>query len=342
MSFEALAAVTDVDPPSTGALVLLFLLADAADDQAICYPSQDTLSGKAKMSVRAVRDNLAALVRAGLIEVERRTRKDGTRTSNQIRLLFYMPRKVTAYVGKRAKKPAQPAAESAGGEIEAKALAAKDFESADQRQILPVDQRQNSTSLPAMVAGPTTFEPVREPIRSLRSLSARVGEIDWFELSLAVYPEAGRKVTDLPAARAAWAQAAAEAGGGERLHACVLAYAADPDLKRRDFGAPSFQRWLSGGRWRPYLGQGGESAMAVRPVFAGPPELRQAVAATWGEGFALAYLDPCAFEPANRWLVPRTSIARARLAAAAHLLAAHGVTLANQLQPAFTASEVRP
>lgn len=85
-----------------------------------------------------------------------------------------------------------------------------------------------------------------------------------FDEAFGAYPETGRSVSSLPAARAAW-DAACSHTQPERLLASVKAYAADPGLKKRDFGAPKFERWLSEERWRSFGEPKGANGSSLSP-----------------------------------------------------------------------------
>lgn len=148
--------------------------------------------------------------------------------------------------------------------------------------------------------------------------SARDAEREIFLRALAAYPETGAKVTDEGSAMAEWAAALREVGQGERLEAAVVAYAADPDLARRQFGAPSMQRWLRERRFRRWLPEGdGARALAVAASASASriggrfPEapIREAFVAATSEASAVSYLDPCGWEPEGRRLLPRTQYA---------------------------------
>ena len=65
---------------------VLLALADAADDNGICWPSIPTLANKTCLDDRSVQRILSNVKRDGLLDVERRYRKDGTPTSNRYRL----------------------------------------------------------------------------------------------------------------------------------------------------------------------------------------------------------------------------------------------------------------
>lgn len=156
MSFEALARIRDLTAPSSSALLLLYVLAEYADADGRCYPSQTTLAKRAQLSERAVRANLSLLRKARLIDQAQRRRKDGSRTSDQFTLTFYTP---------------EQAAESAACEVAAKPSRARQTVVVGKRQIQPLIKRLNSTPHAAVNAGLTSFEPVTENI----SLSARDG-----------------------------------------------------------------------------------------------------------------------------------------------------------------------
>lgn len=65
---------------------VLLALADAADDTGICWPSISTLANKTCLDDRSVQRILSNVKRDGLLDVERRYRKDGAPTSNRYRL----------------------------------------------------------------------------------------------------------------------------------------------------------------------------------------------------------------------------------------------------------------
>lgn len=67
---------------SPGAKLVLMALADHANDDGVCWPSQATIARKAEMTPRSVRSNMAKLVGAGFVRVEERRRVDGSIASN--------------------------------------------------------------------------------------------------------------------------------------------------------------------------------------------------------------------------------------------------------------------
>ena len=68
--------------------LVLMALADAADDQGICWPSVATVATKVGVSTRTVRRVMQGLVRCQLLTAEQRHRSDGSCSSNRYRLLM--------------------------------------------------------------------------------------------------------------------------------------------------------------------------------------------------------------------------------------------------------------
>jgi hypothetical protein len=68
--------------------LVLMALADAADDQGICWPSVSTPAKKSTVSTRTVRRSLRVLIDSGMLIAETRQRRDGSSTSNRYRLLI--------------------------------------------------------------------------------------------------------------------------------------------------------------------------------------------------------------------------------------------------------------
>jgi biotin operon repressor len=80
VSVLAIAWAFKVPLPAKEKLVLL-ALADAADDDGYCWPSQTVLAQKASMGERTVRRHVAYLRDAGLLEIEVRSSSHGRRTN---------------------------------------------------------------------------------------------------------------------------------------------------------------------------------------------------------------------------------------------------------------------
>lgn len=125
MSIQAVAWAIDQKTGSSAGKVVLICLANYADEDGKCWPSQATIAAETELSERSVREWLQKLEEAGFVSREPRRRDDGYRASDLIRLAFKI----------------QPA--KSAGKVNS------------HRQIAPF--------LPAPVAAPTTFEPPVEP-----------------------------------------------------------------------------------------------------------------------------------------------------------------------------------
>jgi len=66
--------------------LILMALADAADDQGICWPSVAAIAVKVGVSTRTVRRVMQTLIRRELLSAEQRYRGDGSCSSNRYRL----------------------------------------------------------------------------------------------------------------------------------------------------------------------------------------------------------------------------------------------------------------
>ena len=62
--------------------LILMALADAADDEGLCWPGIKTLAGKCSVSGRTVQRTIKTFVNQGILIVEERRRPDGRQTSN--------------------------------------------------------------------------------------------------------------------------------------------------------------------------------------------------------------------------------------------------------------------
>ncbi|PKY66264.1 hypothetical protein CYJ25_04610, partial [Schaalia turicensis] len=70
MSIQAMTWAWGLEALDTSQVMVLLALADAANDDGFaCWPSQETLARKSRMSVRSVKRHIATLRDAGLIDV---------------------------------------------------------------------------------------------------------------------------------------------------------------------------------------------------------------------------------------------------------------------------------
>lgn len=93
MSLSAMTWALDLDIKRPTAKLALVCLADHADEEGTCFPSQKALADRVGVTPRAIRDALAWLESEGIIRRQKRFRKDGSRTSDAYQLSLPDPRK---------------------------------------------------------------------------------------------------------------------------------------------------------------------------------------------------------------------------------------------------------
>ena len=114
MSIQAMTWVWGLEGLDTSQTMVLLALADAANDDGFaCWPSQETLARKSRMSVRSVKRHIATLRDAGLIDVEMQSSTRG-RMANLYRLHVGAERDFSALSRQRVKLAPS---NSASGEI---------------------------------------------------------------------------------------------------------------------------------------------------------------------------------------------------------------------------------
>lgn len=149
------------------------------------------------------------------------------------------------------------------------------------------------------------------------------GEGTWsvvFLALLAAYPERRGRGSPV-AARMAFDRLPADVRLA--LPAAAKAYAEAAGWGSK--GPPALARWLGEEFWRPFLA---DRSSVTSIVWAGPPELRAAVAAEHGEPFARSYLDPAEWVPdgpgGRPSVIPLSDTAAVKLGGCAAL---EGVTI---------------
>ena len=85
MSLRVMTWAWSVQLPPTAKFVLM-ALADEANDEGLCFPSQRRLASKCSITDRTVRRMLVELEAKGYVRLEPRQRADGSQTSNGYRL----------------------------------------------------------------------------------------------------------------------------------------------------------------------------------------------------------------------------------------------------------------
>lgn len=149
MSVQAITWALGIEVKSTAHKAVLIVIANYADADGFCWPSQKLVAKQAACSERTVRNVLSDLEDAGIIARTERRRADRTFTTDGIHLQM------------------KPAAKSAGG------TQRQDVPTADAADGKPC-RRQDTTEPAAPFAGPTTFEPVtKEPSDVMRRALAR-------------------------------------------------------------------------------------------------------------------------------------------------------------------------
>jgi hypothetical protein len=86
MSIKAMAWAKEQTAGSAPTKLVLFALADVADDYGLAWPSMATLAKECEMSERSVRNHVAALEQAGLLRRIERFAKSGRQRSNYFQL----------------------------------------------------------------------------------------------------------------------------------------------------------------------------------------------------------------------------------------------------------------
>lgn len=314
-------------PTASGPLFVLIVLTDHASDHSgedwTAFPSVERIAARTQFSRATVERHLAALFAAGWISRKRRVRLDG-----KLGIYDYVVHREMAV---REALRAARKAEAEGGPESAEPCCNLQHgpccnldETMLQKNSEPCCKLQHQEPLEEPLVEPT--ERAREP-----------GDAG-FEEGFAAWPDVGRKRTDIPAARAAWAMAAGEIGAEDLIGRVRRYVAEDADLKTGTRGAAGLQRWLSGERWRAWAPVATTADAADGPGsrtgFAdGPPDwLRDEVSALAGAGFVVAYLDRCRWivEGEDRALQPATGIAfdnlRRRVFA---VLRKHGIELVD-------------
>lgn len=169
MSFAALDWAWRVKTGSPGRKAVLMALAQFADDEGMCWPSQETIAEHSELSARSVRDHLAWLEQAGfLVRSERRWADSKKRRSDlyQLQIGVFPAADDVAVKAKSHRKilpvaqEQQPENSAAGSEcVDASAgagctVAIGALNDDSNRKILPVAPTGKScTELPANFAG---------------------------------------------------------------------------------------------------------------------------------------------------------------------------------------------
>ena len=212
MSVQQISKALDLGGVSQAEKLLLIVLANYADENGRCWPSQATLSQKTCMSDRSIRTAFVRLEGLGLIIRERRTRKDGSRTSDMIQLCL------------------DAQTEDDGGDLPENISGPTGKSRQSYRKNLPV--------LPENISGLTSYEPSDDPSFYPSDKRARDFERFW-----QAYPEKKGK----RAAEAAFAKAIKRGTIDQMLWAIDDAKA--NSRKWLEGFIPNPTTWLNQDRW---------------------------------------------------------------------------------------------
>lgn len=304
-----------------GARFVLVVLADHAGDHSgenwACYPSVERICARTGYSRASVERHLKALEKGGWIRRARRKMPGG-------RLGIYDYELVRS----RHHDGVFPKVEGGSPHVNLQHGPGVNLQHGP-GVILDEAMRQNEGQ-PCinLQHEEPSLEPSEEPS------GAREPGDDGFDEAFDAYPDAGRRKSSPPRARAAWALWSGRIGAGELMAAIRRFAAEDPDVKRGVCRA--FETFLSGEFFRHWLGGTVEASAAEphpsRTGFAGPAEVRAEVVAARGGGpngelFAVSYLDRAAWDPEAKTLRAATGTGFDRLREVSRVFAKHGVRL---------------
>ena len=272
MSVHALSAAFAARGLSPSEKLVLLSLANYADEDGRCWPSQRRMAAETSLSDRTVRSVLSALEEKGLIRREERQREDGSRASDVI----------TLTLGERAQI-------SGGAETVSGGVAT-----------ISGGVRKQFPGGAEMVSGLTTFEPStdpsEEPKRAARG--ARKPAKDEIEAIWAIVPRLARERSSR--ADLATALEAAMRRGHNPADVLRGLQAAYASATYSGDHAKGVHRLIERDRWASF-----EQADACKPhtplAWNGPPALLAALRAEMG-----AHAD--AFLRLSRWDAERGAI----------------------------------
>jgi hypothetical protein len=295
----------DVDSP--GALAVLLVLADHAGEHDgedwTCYPAVSLIAARTRLTERAVERHLLWLIEERWISRAAR----GVRQEGKGKFIYTIHRQ----------------------RLERTASALPDKMTGQKGRALPDNlalftrQKRQSPPHPPYIA---------EPPINPHSKSA--GEADFEE----VWKAWARTVPDgvaRPADLKAWREALGKVAAADLALAALAYLDRSPGVKRGR--GKSLRRWLDEEGWLPWQSDASSSASASAVTWAGPPDVRAAVVASCGEGFAVSYLDPAAWHDGRRVITPRTGVARDALRGHPSLWTRLAVTIAERAATSSTA-----
>lgn len=294
-----------------------------ADAECVTWSPVATLAYAANCNERTVQYHLRKLEAEGLLEPTGGTHRleDSSRSVPLYRLA---PHVEGLGLREGCAPPPIKGSEAGGGEGVAPSMGAK---------IAPIEKGHGCKSASSM--GAIGLHPHKENLGEPEEADASSERASERDLDLvfaeieAAYPRLGLGFTDRAAAWAVLVRLAGEGVDVEALPAAAARYAADPILKKRDFGPVSLQRWLADGRYRGWLEAPPAAAQAQGAAPAGadlPTDVAEVFAAK-GAPWRASWLRGVVWREADRTLTLRTATAVA--------------TLERELGPALRAADIR-
>lgn len=309
----------------SGALFVLVVLGDHGNDHSgedwACYPAVERIMKRTHLSRATVERHLQWLFDEGFISRRRKVRKDGKLGVYEYVLHREDGTRERLKADRTGVQPAPEGSDPAAdpccnlqhgpcGDLSETML---------QNEGKPCRKLQHE-------------EPLVEPLVKPKTGAREPGD-EGFDEALSAFPELGQKRTDVPLARSAWAWACTLVEP-ERLLAAIRRFTAEDGDVRKGV-CPSLQRWLSGERWRYWLGEDPSTGTAetVRTGFAGPAALRAKIVAAKGEGFAVSYLDRSPWNDATQVIAPWSGHAAEQLRTVEDIIRSFGATLGQPTPP---------
>jgi hypothetical protein len=294
VSVQAITKALEVRGVSASEKLLLLVLANYADENFRCWPSQSRLADETGLTDRTIRAVLASLEGRGLLSRQPRSRRDGSQGTDIITL---------ALDGHRKSLP--PETVSTGNRR--------------------TDHRKSTTGSPEAVSALTTFEPsltVIEPSNA-REPAGRKPYPEGFEAVWKAYPHTPGR-SSKPESAKLWSKLPPEEKSS--LLGAIAQFSAKVETICGGKGAPDMAVWLRQGKHLSWI-EAEQAKPAIVP-FAGPDDVRQAVVSAKGEGWTRSYIDPCQWDDAGRRLIARNGIAfKALRSEVGPILAARRVTV---------------
>jgi hypothetical protein len=275
LSVQAITKALEVRGVSSSEKLLLLVLANYADENFRCWPSQSRLADETGLTDRTIRACLASLEARGLLSRQPRSRRDGSQGTDIITLDLADHRK---------------------------SIPPETISTGNRR----TDHRKSTTGSPETVSALTTFEPSlnhQEPSNA-PAPARRKPYPEGFEAVWKAYPHTPGR-SSKPEAVKLWSKLPPDEQTS--LPGAIRQFSEKVETVCGGKGAPDMAVWLRQGKHLSWI-EAEQAKPAVSP-FAGPPEVRQAVVTAKGEVFARNYVDPCAWHDGERRLIARNGIA---------------------------------